>query len=75
MQEIGREFLAPLKLQGIADISENALVLRFKFTVRPPKVSTVQSESIKRLYAAFRASKIGFATTSVIVSTDPSLGT
>jgi small-conductance mechanosensitive channel len=68
--ELGGEFLAPLKLQGIADISENALILRFKFTVRPAKVSTVQREVIKRLYAAFRASKIEFATTSVVVSTD-----
>jgi small-conductance mechanosensitive channel len=68
--ELGREFLAPLKLQGIADISENALILRFKFTVRPAKVSTVQREAIKRLYAAFRVSKIEFATTSVVVSTD-----
>jgi small-conductance mechanosensitive channel len=70
--ELGREFLAPLKLQGIADISESALILRFKFTVRPAKVSTVQREVIKRLYAAFRASKIEFATTSVVVSTDAS---
>jgi moderate conductance mechanosensitive channel len=68
--EIGQEFLAPLKLQGIADISENALVLRFKFTVRPTKVSIVQREAIKRLYASLRADNIEFAVTSVLVSTD-----
>jgi moderate conductance mechanosensitive channel len=68
--ETGAEFLAPLKLQGIADILESALVLRFKFTVRPIKASTVQRDAIKRLYAAFRTNQIEFATNSVVVSTD-----
>ena len=71
--EIGAEFLAPLKLQGIADILESALVLRFKFTVRPLKAAIVQREAIKRLYAAFRMNQIEFATNSVVVSTDSSV--
>jgi hypothetical protein len=30
--EFHDEFLQPLKLQGVADVLENALVMRFKFT-------------------------------------------
>jgi hypothetical protein len=33
--ELKAEFLQPLKRQGVADILENALLMRFKFTVRP----------------------------------------
>ncbi len=68
--ELGTEILAPLKLQGIVDILESALVVRFKFTARPGKASIVQREAIKRLYGAFRANRIEFATNSVVVSTD-----
>jgi small-conductance mechanosensitive channel len=65
--EIGSEFLVPLKLQGVADILENALVMRFKFTVRPIKASLVQREAVKRLYVAFKDQGIKFATNAVFV--------
>ncbi|WP_306341999.1 mechanosensitive ion channel domain-containing protein, partial [Escherichia coli] len=35
--ELGPQLLEPLKMQGVADIQDNALVLRFKFTAKPGK--------------------------------------
>lgn len=65
--ELGREFLQPLKLQGIADILENALVLRFKFTVRPGKPTVVQREALKRIVRVFAEKGIAFAANTVFV--------
>ena len=33
--EIKAEILAPFKMQGVADIADNALLVRFKFTAKP----------------------------------------
>lgn len=65
--EIGREFLLPLKMQGVADVVENSLVLRFKFTVRPGKPTIVQREALKRMVLAFRTNNITFATPAVAI--------
>ncbi|MGH7093476.1 MAG: mechanosensitive ion channel family protein, partial [Stellaceae bacterium] len=35
--EMAAEVMLPLKLQGIAEVADNAVVLRFKFTARPVK--------------------------------------
>ena len=66
-EEYGKEFIQPLKFQGIADILENALIMRFKFTVRPGKPSTVQREAVKRMVKLFAEKGIGFAQNSVVV--------
>jgi small-conductance mechanosensitive channel len=63
------ELLAPLKLQGVADIVDNALVVRLKFTAKPNKPSWVQREAIKRIYHAFREKGIQFASNAVTVQT------
>jgi moderate conductance mechanosensitive channel len=65
--ELGKEFLAPLKMQGVADILETALVCRFKFTVRPGKPTFIQREALKRVYKAFLDKGIPFASNAVIV--------
>ena len=60
-EEFGKEFLLPLKLQGMADITDSALVVRLKFTVRPSNPSVVQREALKRLHRAFAQDGIEFA--------------
>ncbi|MDJ1159304.1 mechanosensitive ion channel [Chelatococcus sp. SYSU_G07232] len=65
--EIGKEFIQQLKMQGVADVQENALVCRFKFTVRPGKPTLVQREALKRLYRAFTDQGVAFASTAVVV--------
>ncbi|MFM9974769.1 MAG: mechanosensitive ion channel family protein, partial [Beijerinckiaceae bacterium] len=66
-EEYGQEFIQPLKLQGVAEIVETALVLRFKFSVRPGKPTEVQRLALKRILKAFAENGIIFATNAVIV--------
>jgi small-conductance mechanosensitive channel len=63
------DILEPLKMQGVADIADNAMIVRFKFTVRPTRPTLIQRESIKRLIPAFKAAGIGFAHATVSVQT------
>jgi small-conductance mechanosensitive channel len=65
--EMKADILEPLKLQGVADIVDNATIMRFKTTVRPVRPSYIQREAIKRLIAAFREAGIDFASATVAV--------
>lgn len=67
--EFGKELILPLKMQGVSDIADNALIVRFKFTVRPSNPSWVQREYTKRLYKAFAAEGIDFASAAITVQT------
>jgi small-conductance mechanosensitive channel len=69
--ELAKEFIVPFKLQGVADIQENALVCRFKFTARPTKPTWVQREVLKRLYQRFTDEGIEFATNAVVIQGAP----
>jgi small-conductance mechanosensitive channel len=69
--ELAAEIMQPLKLQGIAEVVDNALVLRFKFTARPIKPSWVQREYLKRMYLDFAAKGIAFASGAVFLQTVP----
>jgi small-conductance mechanosensitive channel len=53
--------IVPLKLQGILDIVDGVLIVRFKFTARPDKTSWIQREYLKRLYKEFPEKGIAFA--------------
>ena len=55
------EILAPFKMQGVADIAENALLMRFKFTARPGNPAAIQREAVKRMVSTFPALGIEFA--------------
>ncbi len=67
--EFKDEFLSPLKLQGVADVADNALVMRFKFTAKPNIPTLIQREAMKRLFSAFQAAGIEFASATVSVQT------
>ena len=70
-EEMATEVMAPLKLQGVAEVVDNALVLRFKFTARPVKPSWVQREYLKRIYAVFAEKGITFASGAMFLHTVP----
>jgi small-conductance mechanosensitive channel len=70
--EMAGEVMQPLKLQGIAEVVDNALVLRFKFTARPVKPGWVQREYLKRIYRVFAEKGIAFASGTVLLQTLPS---
>lgn len=65
--EFGPEFLLPLKMQGMAEIEDTALVVRLKFTVRPSNPSIVQRECLKRLHRALPAEGVEFASGAITV--------
>lgn len=69
--EIAAEVLLPLKMQGIVDVADSALVVRFKFTARPVKPSWVQREYLKRLYTAFAEKGIAFASGTLTLQVPP----
>jgi len=69
--EFAPEFLEPLKMQGVADIQEAALVVRFKFTVRPGKPTEIQREALKRIVNVFGERGISFASHAVVVHGAP----
>ncbi|WIM09172.1 mechanosensitive ion channel family protein [Enhydrobacter sp.] len=59
--EIKEAVLTPFKMQGVADITENALLVRFKFTARPGNPGAIQREAVKRMYRTFPELGIEFA--------------
>ncbi|AZO81951.1 MULTISPECIES: mechanosensitive ion channel domain-containing protein [unclassified Bosea (in: a-proteobacteria)] len=67
--EFKDEFFAPLRMQGVADILDNALLVRFKFTVRPVQPSYVQRMAVKKMVATFPTVGIAFADSMVAVQT------
>jgi small-conductance mechanosensitive channel len=67
--ELAGEIILPLKLQGVADITDSAIVCRLKFTAKPNRASWVQRDALKRVYAAFDEEGLHFASGAVTVKT------
>lgn len=76
MPAIASQILAPFKMQGVADIAGNALVVRFKFTARPGNPAAIQREALKRMFSTFPAMGFEFAKegANVVLHTAPSSG-
>ena len=69
--EVAAEVILPLKMQGIAEIAENAVIARFKFTARPIKPGWIQREYLKRMYQDFAEKGIRFASGALTLRTMP----
>jgi small-conductance mechanosensitive channel len=65
--EFGDYFLVPVKMQGIHDVNETSMVIRFKFTARPGKPTLIKREAMKRLLAAFKEAGLPLASNAVVV--------
>jgi moderate conductance mechanosensitive channel len=65
--EIGGEFMQPLKMQGVVDVLQTALIVRCKFTATPSRPTYLQRQALRRLIDAFAASQIRFAAPNVTV--------
>lgn len=63
------EILDPLKMMGVVDIADGALVVRFKFTARPGNPTIIQRNALKRMVPAFQAAGIVFGNAYVSVQT------
>ncbi|SED61593.1 Small-conductance mechanosensitive channel [Rhizobiales bacterium GAS188] len=67
--ELAPLIIEPLKLQGVADILDNAMVLRFKVTAKPGNPTLVQRQAVKRMIQKFGEVGINFPTSTVTVQT------
>ena len=67
--ELGPNFLAPLKSQGVLSIDDSAFVMRVKFTAIPGKQFILRREVFRRIQDAFAENGIHFAPRRVIVYT------
>jgi len=65
--EYGPHFIAQLKMQGVADITDAAIVIRLKFTAKPNQASMLQREALKRVYRGLIEAEVPFASTAVTV--------
>ncbi|MFN3671383.1 MAG: mechanosensitive ion channel family protein, partial [Bosea sp. (in: a-proteobacteria)] len=65
--EYGPHFISQLKMQGVAEIADTALVIRLKFTAKPNQASGLQREALKRVYRALGEAGIDFASNQVTV--------
>ncbi len=48
-------------MQGIAEVADNALVVRFKFVAQPGDPSAMQNEAVSRMLRSFPELGIEFA--------------
>ena len=53
--------LQPLKMQGVVDIKDTSLIVRFKFMARPKNPSMIQRMAIRRMYESLPKLGIEFA--------------
>ncbi|MBV8121343.1 MAG: mechanosensitive ion channel [Alphaproteobacteria bacterium] len=72
--EIGGEFIQPLKMQGVVDVMQSALVVRCKFTATPNRPTYLQRQALRRLIEAFAAANLHFAAPNVTMQLSPAAG-
>jgi moderate conductance mechanosensitive channel len=63
--ETAPEFIQPLKMQGIQEITDSAIVVRCKFTSTPAKPTWLQREALKRIHRALMEAGVPFASNAV----------
>lgn len=59
--ELKGDFLEPLKMQGVFDVVDDAIIVRFKMTALPTRPSLLQREAMRRLYCELPAAGVSFA--------------
>jgi moderate conductance mechanosensitive channel len=60
--EIGSDFIQPLKMQGVADVTQAAIMIRCKFTARPTRPSYLRRQAMREIINRFAVAGIAFAT-------------
>ncbi|HEV2678672.1 MAG TPA: mechanosensitive ion channel domain-containing protein [Aliidongia sp.] len=60
--EIGGDFIEPLKMQGVADVTQGAIMIRCKFTARPIRPSYLRRQALRQIILRFAGAGIAFAT-------------
>lgn len=66
-EEIGEDFIRPVKSQGVREITNSVMTIRVKFTAKPGTHFVIRREAYKRITEALRAKGIHYAHKKVIV--------
>ena len=72
-EELGPDFIKPLKSQGVRSVGDSVMTFRAKFTARPGKHFVIRREAYKHLTAALEKEGIHYAHRKVIVDLSPEL--
>ncbi len=64
--DFGRKILEPLKTQGVVGITDNALVIQFRFAAEPGNPEVIQREVMHRLMHAFQDQNIEFGSATAV---------
>ncbi len=66
-EELGDDFIQPLKSQIVYEIANSVMVIRVKFTAKPGKQFVIKREAFRRLTEALNQKNIYYAHRKVIV--------
>jgi small-conductance mechanosensitive channel len=66
-EELGEDFILPVKSQGVYEITNSVMVIRVKFTAKPGKQFVIKREAFRRITEALNAKGIYYAHRKVIV--------
>ncbi len=66
-EDLGDDFILPLKSQGVYEITNSVMVIRVKFTAKPGKQFVIKREAFRRITEALTAKGIYYAHRKVIV--------
>ena len=72
-EELGPDFIKPLKSQGVRSVGDSVMTFRAKFTARPGTHFVIRREAIKEITAALEKQGIHYAHRKVIVDLAPEL--
>jgi ABC-type cobalamin/Fe3+-siderophores transport system ATPase subunit len=66
-EELGKDFIKPVKSQGVREIANSVMVIRVKFTANPGAHFVIRREAYKRITEALNKKGIYYAHKKVIV--------
>jgi len=66
-EEIGDDFILPIKSQGVHEITNSVMVIRVKFTAKPGTQFVIKREAFRRITEALNKKGIYYAHRKVIV--------
>lgn len=69
--EFGKDFIRPVKSQGVREIANSVMVIRVKFTAQPGAHFVIRREAYRRITEALAAKGIHYAHRKVIVAMPP----
>lgn len=70
-EEFGKDFIKPVKSQGVREITNSVMTIRVKFTAQPGTHFVIRREAFKRITEALNDKGIHYAHKKVIVDLPP----